>query len=74
MAKVVMFPQKKRLPKCIDERLRKITKDYVEVLQALIVLLDVDVEDEQQYNEVLDMVQESFVEGMLEAIGEMEED
>ena len=72
MAKVYMFPEKKRLPKGIEKRLNEITKEYVEVLQALIVLLDVDVSDDQQYNEVLLMVQEAFARGILAAVEEME--
>ena len=72
MAKVLLFPQKKRLPKGIEKRLHEITKEYVELLQALIVLLDIDVSDEEQYNEVLEMVQESFTEGILAAVEEME--
>lgn len=72
MARVVMFPQKKRLPAGIEERLTEITKEYVEVLQALIVLMDIDVSDEQQYNEVLELIQEAFAQGIMTAIGEME--
>ena len=72
MAKVVMFPQKKRLPAGIEERLTEITKEYVEVLQALIVLMDIDVTDEQQYNEVLELIQEAFAQGIMSAIEEME--
>lgn len=72
MAKVYMFPEKKRLPKCIEKRLNEITKEYVEVLQALVVLLDVDVSDDKQYNEVLLMVQEAFARGILAAVEEIE--
>lgn len=72
MAKVYMFPEKKRLPKGIEKRLNEITKEYVELLQALIVLLDIDVSDDKQYNEVLLMVQEAFARGILAAIDEME--
>jgi hypothetical protein len=72
MAKVYMFPEKKRLPKCIEKRLNEITKEYIEVLQALVVLLDVDVSDDQQYDEVLLMVQEAFARGILAAVEEME--
>ena len=74
MAKVLMFPQKKKLPQCIEKRLSEITREYVEVLQALIVLLDIDISDDSQYEEVLELVQEAFAKGILEAISEMEED
>lgn len=72
MAQVYMFPQKKKLPSGIEKRLNEITKEYVEVLQALIILLNIDVNDEQQYNEVLEMVQEAFANGILAAVEEME--
>lgn len=73
MAKVLMFPQKKKLPKGIEKRLMEISKEYVELLQALIVLLDVDIDDEEQYNEVLELVSESFANGIIAAVEEMEE-
>lgn len=72
MAKVVFFPQKKKLPSGIEKRLKEITKEYVELLQGLIVLMDIDVSDEQQYNEVLEMVQEAFAQGIMDAVGEMD--
>ena len=72
MAKVIMFPEKKRLPSGIEKRLNEITKEYVEVLQALIILLDIDVSDDNQYNEVLELIQEAFANGILAAIEEME--
>lgn len=67
-----MFPQKKKLPSCIEKRLNEITKEYIEVLQALVVLLDINVSDDQQYDEVLEMVQEAFAKGILAAVEEME--
>lgn len=72
MGKVVMFPEKKKLPSCIEKRLNEITKEYVEVLQALVILLDVNISDDRQYDEVLEMVQEAFARGILAAVEEME--
>ena len=72
MCKIFLFPEKKRLPKCIEKRLYEIVKEYVELLQALIVLLDIDISDDEQYNEVLEMVQEAFANGILAAVEEME--
>ena len=72
MAQVYLFPQKKRLPGGIVKRLNEITKEYVELLQAIIVLLDIDVTDDEQYNEVLEMVQEAFANGIIAAVEEME--
>lgn len=73
MAKVLLFPQKKKIPKGIQDHLYEVAKDYVEVLQALIVLLDVDLSDEAEYEETLLMVQDAFARGILAAV-EDEED
>ena len=74
MAKVLLFPQKKKIPKGIQDRLDEVAKEYVEVLQALIVLLDVDLSDEAEYEETLLMVQDAFARGILAAVEEDEED
>ena len=42
MAKVVMFPQQKKLPKCVEERLYEIAKDYVATLKAAVMLMDLE--------------------------------
>ena len=73
MAKVLLFPQKKKIPKGIEEHLGKIAKEYVETLAALIVLLDVDISNQKEYEETLIMVQDSFTKGILNAIKEMDE-
>lgn len=74
MAKVLLFPQKKKIPKGIQDRLNEVAKEYVEVLQALIVLLDVNLSDEAEYEETLLMVQDAFARGILAAVEEDEED
>ena len=74
MSKVLLFPQKKKIPKGIEEHLGKIAKEYVETLAALIVLLDVDISNQKEYEETLIMVQDSFAKGILNAIKEMDED
>ena len=73
MAKVLLFPQKKEIPKGIEEHLGKIAKEYVETLAALIVLLDVDISNQKEYEETLIMVQDSFTKGIHKAIEEMDE-
>ena len=72
MAKVVMFPQKKKLPASIEQRLSEISKEYVEALQTLIVLMDIDLTDDKQFNEVTDLVHESFTRGILDAINALD--
>lgn len=73
MAKVLLFPQKKRIPTSIEKRLNEIAKEYVEVLQALLILLDVDLSNDKEYNEILELVQEAFAKGILAAVYESEE-
>ena len=74
MAKVYMFPQEKKLPGGVVKRLNEIAKEYVELLQAIIVLLDVDISDDEQYDEVLELVKVAFAKGIIAAVEEMEED
>ena len=74
MAKVYMFPQAKKLPGGVVKRLNEIAKEYVELLQAIIVLLDVDISDDEQYDEVLELVKVAFAKGIIAAVEEMEED
>lgn len=74
MAEVLLFPQKKRIPTSFDERFGEIAKQYVETLQALVVLLDVNLDNTSEYEETLGLVQESFIRGIIKAAEEMEED
>ena len=74
MGEVLLFPQKKRIPGGIQKRLDEIAKEYVEALQCLIVLLDVDISNQSEYEEILDMVQESFLKSILLAVNSLEED
>lgn len=73
MAQVVMFPQKKKLPKSIEENLHKVAKDYVEVLYAAAVLFDLQT-DKPTYEELMGLVATAFAEGISDAIDELEED
>lgn len=73
MAQVVMFPQKKKLPKGIEEDLHKVAKDYVEVLYAAAVLFDLQT-DKPTYEELMGLVATAFAEGISNAIDELDED
>lgn len=73
MAQVVMFPQKKKLPKGIEENLHKVAKDYVEALYAAAVLFDLQT-DKPTYEEFMGLVATAFAEGISNAIDELEED
>lgn len=71
MAKVVMFPRKKKLPKGVDEELRKIAKDYVGVLHAAVMLMNLE-EDKPTQEEMMELVAIAFADGIAEAIEELE--
>lgn len=72
MAKVVMFPQKKKLPKGMEKSLRKIAKDYVATLRATVMLMELE-RDKPTQEEIMELVGEAFAEGINEAIEEMDE-
>ena len=71
MAKVVMFPRKKKLPKGVEEDIRKIAKDYVGVLNAAIILMDLE-EDKPTQEEMMELVATALADGIAEAIEELE--
>lgn len=74
MAKVLLFPQKRTLPKDMEERLYQIAKDYIETLYATMVIMDIPDMDKPTYEEVLALVSEAFAEGICNAIDELGED
>ena len=73
MAKVYMFPEKKRLPKNMEERLRELAKEYIEVVYAIAVVMGVDDVDGPEYEEVTELIAEAFAKGIEDTIEEMEE-
>lgn len=72
MAKVYMFPQKKKLPKGVEERLYEVAKEYVEVLYSAAILMDLE-RDKPTPEELMEMVGMAFAEGIYKAIDEMDE-
>ena len=72
MARVVMFPQKKKLPKGVEKRLFEIAKDYVETLYAAAIIMDLE-SDKPTREEIMELVGAAFAEGICEAIEELDE-
>ena len=66
-----MFPQKKKLPKSVEKRIFEIAKEYVDVLYAAAILMDLET-DKPTEEEMMDLVGEAFAKGICEAIDEME--
>lgn len=72
MGEVLMFPQKKRLPKGIEDEVHRIAKEYVEVLYAALTLLRGDEPNFDDFDEVNEMVALAYTEGLEKAIDELE--
>ena len=72
MAKVYVFPSKKRLPSGMKDELQRIAKDYVAVLYAIVELLQLD-DETLTDEEIMELVAEVFSEGIYEAIDELVE-
>lgn len=71
MAKVIAFPQQNKLPKGVETRIHEIAKEYIEVLHAYAIL--VDLEDQNVYQEAMELVGAAFAEGILKAVDELGE-
>lgn len=74
MAKVIVFPQKERLPKNLEEKLHKIAREYVEVLFASLTLLSDDDCNIERFDEVAEMVSNAYAEGLNNAVDELGRD
>lgn len=71
MAKVVMFPQKRKLPKGVEDHLYDIAKDYVKTITGAVELMGLEPSD-SNYEEFMKLVEEVFAKGVMAAIEEME--
>ena len=72
MAKIYAYPTKRKIPSGLEEHLRKVAKDYVETLYAIVTIFELETE-KPTYEEVLELVAESFAEGIYDAIEELDE-
>lgn len=72
MAKVYMFPVKKKLPAGMEKDLRRVAREYVAVLQAIMIIYGLE-SDPPSYEEILEMVSTTFAEGICEAIDQLDE-
>lgn len=72
MAKVYLYPTKRKIPSGLAEHLREVAKDYVETLYAIATIFSLE-EDTPTYDEVMDLVAEAFTEGINDAIAELDE-
>lgn len=71
MAQVYMFPEKKKLPKSIEDSIRKNAKEYMELLCAAVMLLSEDGVNQMDEDEIITLVAESYADGLSEAVDEL---
>ena len=73
MAKVYVFPEKKRLPKGVEKGIHRIAKEYVEALCATAILFGIEDNFDEGFDEVYNLVNEAFVIGLANAMDELKE-
>ncbi len=71
MAQVLMFPEKKKLPKSIEESIRKNAKEYLELLCAAVMLLSENGVNQMDEDDIITLVAETYADGFSEAIDEL---
>ena len=72
MAKVYVFPQKRKIPSSMKDELRRIAKEYVAVIYAVATLMQLEAEPITD-DEIMELIAEIFSEGIYEAIDELDE-
>ena len=73
MAIVLEFPKKKELPKEIEAKLQDVAKNYVETLYIALSTLTSDNPTQEELVEVHEMVSNAYIQGLTDAINEIEE-
>lgn len=72
MTKVYEFPIKKQLPQEVKECLYEIADAYVKTLNYALTTLSEDTPTNAELNEIREMVEMTYLEGLVEAIDGME--
>lgn len=72
MAQVYMFPEKTKLPKHIEEAVRRNAKEYMELLYASLTLLGENGLNQMGHGDIVALVTETYLDGLNDAIDELE--
>lgn len=72
MCKVYAFPAKKEFPKELEERLHKISKEYIDIVTELLDTLYDGDPTEEEYQECLVMVGKTYAKSMMKAMDELD--
>ena len=73
MAKVYAFPEKKKLPKHIEDGIRRNAKEYMGLLYGSIMLLGEGGLNQMEHGDIVALVTEVYLDGLNDAIDEMDE-
>ena len=74
MGKVLLFKQKKELPKAMEEEIHRIAKDYMKVLYAAFEYFEDECNSREEMEEVNSLVVIAYANGIEKAINELAED
>ena len=74
MGEVLLFKQKKELPKAMEEELHRIAKDYMEVLYAAFEYFEDECNSHEEMEEVNSLVVSAYADGIEKAINKLAED
>ena len=74
MGKVLLFKQKKELPKAMEEELHRVAKEYMEVLYAAFEYFEDECNSHEEMEEVNSLVVSAYADGIEKAINELAED
>lgn len=74
MCDVIMFPQEKRLSKGIEKEIDRIAKEYIEALFATLILLGGKDFSKEELDEVTELVEKTFANGIVKAIEQLGKD
>ena len=73
MAQVYMFPEKNKLPKHIEDGIRRNAKEYMGLLYGSLMLLGEGGLNQMEHGEIVALVTETYLDGLNDAIDEMDE-
>lgn len=72
MCKVYEFPNVKKLPKEVEECLHDIAEAYIKTINHAVTVMGVDISNEEEVNGVMELVVQSYAEGLCLAADKLE--
>lgn len=74
MGKVLVFPVKRTLSADVEKRMHEIAKIYVGLINEVLQDTCGDITDMDEYNEITNLMLNAFLEGVVDAVVETNED